>query len=61
MRRLVALAATAVTALVVAGSASPLIGGAPTGTSQYTNVGAFGAVVNGTFFEVCTGTLIDPN
>ena len=61
MRRLVALAATAVTALVVAGSASPLIGGVPTGTSQYTNVGAFGVVVNGTFFQVCTGTLIAPN
>jgi secreted trypsin-like serine protease len=61
LRSLVTLAATAVAALTFVGSASPLIGGTPTGTSQYTNVGAFGAIVNGTFFEVCSGTVIEPN
>ena len=61
LRRLVALAATAVAALMLAGSATPLIGGSPTGSSQYTNVGAFGVVVNGTFLQVCSGTLIEPN
>lgn len=60
LRRLVALAATAVAALALAGSANPLIGGTPTGASQHGNVGAFGAVVNGTFFEICTGTVIPP-
>lgn len=61
MRRFVAVLATGLVALTFTGSASPLIGGAPTGTSQHTNVGAFGAVVNGTFLEVCTGTVIEPN
>jgi secreted trypsin-like serine protease len=61
LRRLIAFAATAIAALALAGSASPLIGGSPTGTSQYTNVGAFGVVINGEFFEVCSGTLIEPN
>lgn len=61
MKRLIALGAAMVAALTVAGSASPLIGGTPTGTSQHTNVGAFGVVLNGTFLEVCTGTVIAPN
>ena len=61
MKRLIALAVTVVAALTVAGSATPLIGGTETGTSQYTNVGAFGVVINGEFFEVCSGTVIEPN
>jgi len=58
---LVALVAIAVAALTFAGSASPLIGGTPTGTTQHTNVGAFGVVLNGTFLEVCSGTVIRPD
>jgi hypothetical protein len=61
LRHLATFAATAVAALILAGSASPLIGGTPTGASQQTNVGAFGVVLNGTFLEVCSGTLIEPN
>ena len=61
MRRFVALAAIVFAALTFAGSASPLIGGTPTGTAQHTNVGAFGVVLNGTFLEVCSGTVIEPN
>src|SRR5918995_895915 len=61
LRRLIAFAATAIAALALAGSASPLIGGSPAGTFKYTNVGAFGVVINGEFFEVCSGTLIEPN
>lgn len=61
MRRFVALATIVFAALTFAGSASPLIGGTPTGTAQHTNVGAFGVVLNGTFLEVCSGTVIEPN
>jgi hypothetical protein len=61
LRRLITLAVTVVAALTVAGTASPLIGGTPTGTSQYTNVGAFGVVLNGEFLEVCSGTVVAPN
>jgi hypothetical protein len=61
LRRLIAFAATIVVALTVAGPASPLIGGTPTGTSQHTNVGAFGVVINGQFLEVCSGTVVAPN
>ena len=55
MRRLIALAVIVVAALSLAGPATPLIGGTETGTSQYTNVGAFGVVINGEFFESAAG------
>jgi secreted trypsin-like serine protease len=58
---LIAIAAAVVAALTVTSSASPLIGGTPTGTSAHTNVGAFGVVLNGTFLEVCSGTVIAPD
>jgi secreted trypsin-like serine protease len=50
----------ALSALLAPGAASPLIGGEETGSTSYTNVGAFGVVVDGEFFEVCSGTLIAP-
>jgi secreted trypsin-like serine protease len=62
MRRFkLALAATIAATLTVPSSATPLIGGEETGASQYTNVGAFGVIIDGTFFELCTGTLVAAN
>lgn len=59
MRRFkLALAVTIAATLTVPAAATPLIGGEETGASQYTNVGAFGVVISGTFFEICTGTLV---
>lgn len=60
MKRLLLIALVAASALVAPSVAKPLIGGAPTGTSSYTNVGAFGVVRNGVFSEICSGTLIAP-
>jgi secreted trypsin-like serine protease len=56
-----ALAVTITAALAVPSAATPLIGGEETGASQYTNVGAFGVVIDGTFFEICSGTLVATN
>ena len=51
-RLLFALATTVSTTLAHLSATAPLIGGAETGTSQFTNVGAFGVVINGTFVEL---------
>ncbi len=61
VRRTLVVAATVVTALVVPTAATPLIGGAETGSTQYRNVGAIGVVDDGTFYELCTGTLVSAN
>jgi secreted trypsin-like serine protease len=50
----------ALSALLAPSAASPLIGGEETGATSYTNVGAFGVVVDGEFQEVCSGTLVAP-
>jgi hypothetical protein len=60
MKRLLLVAVLAASALLVPSAAKPLIGGAPTGTGNYTNVGAFGIIRNGEFREICSGTLIAP-
>ena len=60
MKRMLLVLVVAVTALLAPSAASPLIGGEETGSTSYTNVGAFGVVVNGEFFEVCSGTLVAP-
>lgn len=57
MKRLLFLLVV-VSALLAPSAASPLIGGEETGLTSYTNVGAFGVVVNGEFYEVCSGTLV---
>lgn len=59
MRRLIVLV-VALSALLAPSAASPLIGGEQTGATSYTNVGAFGVVVDGEFEEVCSGTLVAP-
>jgi secreted trypsin-like serine protease len=61
MKRLFLVGVVAATALLVPSVAKPLIGGAPTGPSTNTNVGAFGVVQNGQFHEICSGTLIASN
>lgn len=60
MKRLLLVAVVAAGALLAPSVAKPLIGGAPTGASSYTNVGAFGVIRNGEFREICSGTLIGP-
>ena len=49
MKRLLLVAVVAASALLAPSAAKPLIGGVPTGTSTYTNVGAFGVIRNGEF------------
>jgi len=61
LKRIFLVAALAVGAFLAPSAAQPLVGGEPTGSTSYTNVGAFGVVVNGTFLEVCSGTLIASN
>jgi trypsin len=61
MKRSSLVVVAAAIALLVPSAAKPLIGGAPTGPSGYTNVGAFGVIRNGEFLEICSGTLIAPN
>jgi hypothetical protein len=46
-RSRLALAVTIAATLTVPAAATPLIGGEETGASQYTNVGAFGVVIDG--------------
>jgi secreted trypsin-like serine protease len=60
MRRLLLVMVVALSALLAPSAASPLIGGEETGTTSYTNVGAFGVVVDGEFQEICSGTLVAP-
>jgi secreted trypsin-like serine protease len=60
VKRLLLVLILAVSALLAPSAASPLIGGEETGSTSYTNVGAFGVVVKGEFLEVCSGTLIAP-
>ena len=60
VKRLLLVVIVAVSALLAPSAATPLIGGEETGTTSYTNVGAFGVVVNGEFLEVCSGTLVAP-
>jgi secreted trypsin-like serine protease len=60
MKRLLLALVVVLSALLLPSAAHPLIGGEETGATSYTNVGAFGVVVNGEFYEVCSGTLIAP-
>ena len=60
VKRLLLVLLVALAALIGPSAARPLIGGEETGPTSYTNVGAFGVVVNGEFLEVCSGTLIAP-
>lgn len=60
VKRLLLIAVLAASALLAPSAAKPLIGGEPTGTGSYTNVGAFGVIRNGEFLEICSGTLIAP-
>jgi secreted trypsin-like serine protease len=60
MKRSLLVLVLAVGALLAPSAASPLIGGEETGATSYTNVGAFGVVVNGEFLEICSGTLVAP-
>jgi hypothetical protein len=60
-RRMFLSVALAIGALLMPAAAQPLVGGEPTGGTSYTNVGAFGVVVDGSFLEICTGTLVAPN
>jgi hypothetical protein len=60
VKRLLLVVIVAVSALFAPSAATPLIGGEETGTTSYTNVGAFGVVVNGEFLEVCSGTFAAP-
>jgi hypothetical protein len=48
-------------ALAVPSAAMSLIGGTLTGSTQFGNVGAIGVVDDGTFYELCTGTLVAAN
>jgi secreted trypsin-like serine protease len=61
LKRLLLVAVVAAAALLAPSAATPLIGGEPTGTTSYTNVGAFGVIRDGAFLEICSGTLIAPN
>jgi V8-like Glu-specific endopeptidase len=61
LKRLLLVAVVVASALLTPSTARPLIGGQPTGTSSYTNVGAFGIIRDGAFLEICSGTLIAPN
>jgi secreted trypsin-like serine protease len=61
MKRLFLVAVVAASALLVPSAAKPLIGGAVTGASNYTNAGAFGVIRNGEFSEICSGALIAPH
>ena len=60
MKRLLLVLLVVLAALIGPSAARPLIGGEETGPTSYTNVGAFGVVVNGEFVEACSGTLIAP-
>ena len=60
LKRILAVAALAFGALLAPTAAQPLVGGEPTGAGSYSQVGAFGVVVDGTFLEICTGTLVQP-
>ncbi|MEN3311152.1 MAG: hypothetical protein V7645_481 [Actinomycetota bacterium] len=61
LKRLLLVAVVVASALLTPSAAKPLIGGEATGTTTYTNVGAFGIIRNGAFVEICSGTLIAPN
>jgi secreted trypsin-like serine protease len=61
LKRLLVVAVVTASALLIPSAAKPLVGGEATGTSSYTNVGAFGIVRDGSFLEICSGTLIAPN
>jgi len=61
LKRLLLIAIISAAALLVPSAAKPLIGGEETGTTSYTNVGAFGIIRDGAFIEICSGTLIAPN
>jgi secreted trypsin-like serine protease len=61
LKRLLLVAVFTASALLTPSAAKPLIGGEATGTTSYTNVGAFGIMRNDAFSEICSGTLIAPN
>jgi secreted trypsin-like serine protease len=61
LKRLLLVAVVAAGALLTPSAAKPLIGGEATGTTSYSNVGAFGIIRDGAFIEICSGTLIEPN
>jgi len=59
LKRLVLVAVVSLwCALLLPSAAKPLVGGEATGTTSYTNVGAFGIIRDGAFLEICSGTLI---
>src|SRR3954454_16121866 len=61
LKRLLLVAVVSTVALLAPSAAKPLIGGEATGTTSYTNVGAFGIIRDGAFHEICGGTLVAPN